>query len=154
MLANVVVQSASSWPLFFSALIGVVAAVVGGAVGYYVQHRGAMTLASEERSWQRKSEVYVDLIGLMHRIGIELGIYDAGFLVPGGPVSDDELPQLLAARLRTFGSTKVRELLSLFWRAREDYLAAADEEAKQIAKDRFEQSISEVEAQVRRELNA
>ncbi len=114
MLSNVVVEPASSWPLFFSALIGAVSALVGGAFGYYIQNRGAR----EERSWQRKSDTNVDLIGLMHRYGVELGVYDAGFLVPGGPVSNDEVLPLLAARLRAFGNTKVRELLRRFWRAR------------------------------------
>jgi hypothetical protein len=152
MLSNVAVAPASSWPLLFSALIGAVSALVGIALGYYIQNRGAR----EERSWQRKSDAYVDLIGLMHRYGIELGVYDAGFLVPGGPVSNDEIPPLLAARLRTFGSTKVQELLRVFWRAREDYLAsvaAADDVATRIAKVAVERSITGVEAQVKDELN-
>ena len=78
MIANVVVQSASSWPLFFFALVGAVSALFGGALGYYIQNRGARTLNREERSWQRRAEVYVDLIGLMHRMGVARGIYVHG----------------------------------------------------------------------------
>jgi hypothetical protein len=89
MLANVVVEPASSWPLFFSALVGAVSALVGGALGYYIQNRGAKTLVREERSWQRKSEAYVDLIGLVHRIGVEIGVFDAEFLVPASARRDD-----------------------------------------------------------------
>ncbi len=152
-------ESASSGLLVLSAVIGAVAALGGAVLGYYIQNRGEKTLAREERSWQRKSDAYVELIGLMHRYGIELGVYDAGFLVAGGPVTDDEIPTLLAARLRTFGSTEVQKLLRIFWQARENYRRitndrATSDDAKKSAKEEVEQSISNVEAQVKSELSA
>ena len=69
-MPNVAVEAASSWPVLLSALIGSASALLGIALGYYIQNRGAR----EERSWQRKSDAYVDLIGLMHRYGIELRV--------------------------------------------------------------------------------
>jgi hypothetical protein len=125
--------------------------------GLYDDNAPKRTLNREDRSWERKAEVYVDLIGLMHRRAVVRGIYDAGYLVPGGPVSDAELAPLLAARLRTFGSAKVRELLRGFWKAEEEYDAAkkaANDKAMQVASDSVKKSISELEEQVRQELSA
>jgi hypothetical protein len=125
-------------------------------LGFYIQNRGARAREREERSWQRKAEAYVDLVGVMHRMAIGLGIYDPGFLVRGDPITDAELPGELAARLRAYGSKEVHDLLTPFWDAGDEYRRAkdaGDAEAVQIAEDAYEQSITAVEAQVRHELN-
>lgn len=101
-----------------AALLG----LIGVIVGSLLSHRGARRVAGEDRLWQRKADVYLELLDwldddlAMHRVG--------------QPPADDDRAHL-ENRLRAFGTQRVHTALAAYLEARRQAVAGrSDGEAR------------------------